>query len=356
MKTYKNLYKKLYSFENLILAYKKARKGKTKKNYVIEFEKNLNKNLRNLQQELIKKTYNPKPLKKFVIRDPKTRKIYKSVFRDRIVHHAIINILEPIFEKIFVYDSYASRKNKGQHKALQRFDYFKRKVSNNGKKLDGIDDNNYVCGYVLKADIVHYFDTVDHNILIDIIKGKVKDDNVIWLIEKIFKNYKNKFDKKGMPLGNYTSQFFANVYLNKIDYFVKYKLKAKYYIRYVDDFVILHNKKEVLKQYKEKINEYLTNLELELHPTKSRIIPLHKGIPLLGFRIFYYYKLLRKNNTRQVKKNLEEWSRLYGENQIDYEKLISKLEGWFAHAKHGDTYRLRKIIVKNINTLILKER
>ena len=185
MQTYNNLYNRLCSYENLLLAYKKARKSKTKKDYVLKFEKNLNDNLKLLQFELINKIYKPKKLKLFIIRDPKTRKICKSKFRDRIVHHAIVNILEPIYEKIFIYDSYASRKDKGQHKALKRFDEFKRKVSLNGKKLKGIKDNNYICGYCLKADIKKYFDNVDHKILINIIKKKIKDNNFVWLIGQI---------------------------------------------------------------------------------------------------------------------------------------------------------------------------
>ena len=193
MRTYKNLYRKFCSYNNLFLAYKKARKGKTKKDYVKEFEKNLTENLRQLQRELINKTYKPRPLKRFVIRDPKTRKISKFAFRDRIVHHALVNVLTPIYEKIFIYDSYASRKGKGQHKALERFDYFKRKISRNVKKLSGVRDNNYICGYYLKADIIHYFQEIDHdiliNILINIIRKKIKDEDVVWLVNIILKNF-----------------------------------------------------------------------------------------------------------------------------------------------------------------------
>ncbi|MBI2452553.1 hypothetical protein HYV50_05790 [Candidatus Pacearchaeota archaeon] len=309
MKTYNNLYKKLCSLENLNIAWQKARKGKTKKFYVIEFEKNLEENLKKLQFELENKIYFPQPLKKFIIRDPKTRKIYSSVFRDRIIHHAIVNILEPIFEPIFIFDSYASRKNKGHHKALKRFDYFKRKVSLNGKKLKGIKDKNYICGYVLKADIKNYFESVNHKILISIIEKIINDRDLISLINKILANYESEAKGKGMPLGNLTSQFFANVYLNKLDYFVKHKLRTKYYIRYVDDFIILHNNKAVLENYKEKINHYLKNLKLELHPTKSRVIPLHKGTNFLGFRVFFHHKLLSKKNIKQINKKLAEWKK-----------------------------------------------
>jgi len=288
MKTHLKLYEKLCSKENLMLAYQKARIGKSKNTQVIEFEKNLDINLANLRQELISLTYKPIELKRFIIRDPKTRVIHASAFRNRIIHHALINIIGPIYEKIFIYDSYASRIGKGTHKAVQRFDFFKRKVSLNGSLVKEEANANSVRGYVLKADIKHYFDTVDHQILLAIIKRKIKDGKIIWLIKKILDNFHGNAKGKGMPLGNYTSQFFANVYLNELDYFVKHILKARCYIRYVDDFVILHKRKKLLYYCKDRIIRYLDCLKLELHPEKSLIIPLKNGVSFIGYRIFYY--------------------------------------------------------------------
>lgn len=174
-----NLFNQLCSYENLELAFEKARKRKTLKKYVIDFEKNLKNNLLKLQSEIIFHIYKPKPLETFIIRDPKTRKISKSDFRDRIVHHAICNVIEPIFDNGFIYDSYANRKWKGSLKALERFDFFKGKVSQNNTKD---------C-YILKADIKHYFDDVDHDVLISIIKNKIKDSRVMWLINIILNNH-----------------------------------------------------------------------------------------------------------------------------------------------------------------------
>ncbi len=188
MKTYKNLYKEIVSVDNLYLAYKKARKGKTKKNYVKEFCEDLINNLIKLSLELTSFKYNPKPLETFIVRDPKTRKISKSDFRDRIIHHALCNIIEPIFDQTFINDSYANRKGRGTLAALSRFDKFKRKVSRNGK-LNGWFNNNQVRGYCLKADIKHYFEEINHNVLLKIIERKVKDNKVIWLINKIISNY-----------------------------------------------------------------------------------------------------------------------------------------------------------------------
>ena len=190
MKTYKNLYRQICSLDNLVLAWRKARKGKTQRDYVIEFERDLKKNLLDLQYELITRTYQPKPLTTFILRDPKTRKISKSDFRDRIIHHAIVNILEPIFDKTFIYDSCANRKGKGNLFALKRFDKFKQKVAENGK-LKSFLNNNQVKGYCLKADIKHYFDEVNHDILLQIIKRKINDDKTIWLISQILNNSAN---------------------------------------------------------------------------------------------------------------------------------------------------------------------
>ena len=350
MKTYRNLYDNLCSYENLKLAFRKAKKGKSSKQYVIEFEKNLEDNLLLLRSELLLHSYKPQPLKTFILRDPKTRKISKSDFKDRIVHHALCNIIESIFDKNFIYDSYANRKGKGVHKALKRFDYFKRKVSCNGKtRINCVGDSD-VIGYILKADIKHYFEEVDHQILLNILKKKIRDDRVIWLIKQIINNHKTKVESKGMPLGNLTSQFFANVYLNELDQFVKHELKTKYYIRYVDDFVILHNKYEVLKNYKEIIDNYLRkNLKLELHPNKSKIISLKNGMNLLGYRVFYHYKLLRKSNIRKFKRKFNEKLKLYEQGLLSYEDLIESLQGWFGYVMWANTYKLKTNIIKIID-------
>ncbi len=227
MKTYNNLYSELISLGNLTLAWRKARKGKTGREEIIEFEENLEKNLLGLHYELKNQTYKPIPLKTFILRDPKTRVISKSDFRDRVVHHALIRVIGPIFEKQFIYDSCAGQKGKGTLFAVKRFDKFSRKVTNNFT----------TCGFCWKADIKHYFQSINHEKLMEIIGRRIKDDRVLWLFWQILKN---GYEEKGLPLGNYTSQFLANVYLNDLDYFVKQVLRAKYYIRYVDDFVLLH--------------------------------------------------------------------------------------------------------------------
>ena len=348
MKTYKNLYEEIISLENLYLAFKKARKRKTKKEYVKEFSKNLGKNILSLREELLNHSYQPKPLETFIIKDPKTRKISKSDFADRIVHHALCNIIEPIFDKTFIYDSYANRKGKGNLEALKRFDKFKRKVSRNGK-LNGWFNKNQVKGYVLKADIKHYFHTIDTNILLKILKRKIKCNKTIWLIKKILANCRNDNIQVGMPLGNLTSQFFANVYLNELDYFVKHNPKIKYYVRYVDDFIILSSSKSQLIEWEKKINNFLLeNLKIQLHPEKSKIIHLNKPITFVGFRIFYRYKLLKKSNKNKVKKRMNKLTLLCKGNKIKYNQIYESVQGSFAYMKNADTYKLRESLAKQI--------
>lgn len=187
MKTHNDLYERIASMPNLILAWRKARKGKTKKLYIVEFEKNTRENLLALRSELLAENYNPRSMKTFILRDPKTRKISKSDFRDRIIHHAIVNILEPIFDKTFIEDSCANRKGKGNLYALKRFYKFIRKVSRNGK-VKGEFNKNQIKGYCLKADIKHYFQEVDRGILLEIIARKVKDEKTLWLIDRILQS------------------------------------------------------------------------------------------------------------------------------------------------------------------------
>jgi retron-type reverse transcriptase len=337
----------------LELAFKKARKRKTLKPYVQAFEKNLDANLKALQQELISKTYSPLPLKTFILRDPKTRKISVSDFRDRIVHHAVCNILEPLFERYFIYDSYANRKGKGGLAALQRFDEFKRRISRNGRLVGNASDDNVVQGYVLKADVKHYFDTVNHAKLLDVLRQRIADIDVLQLIKKIVNNHSSKVFGKGMPLGNLTSQFFANVYLNELDQFVKHDLKAKYYIRYVDDFVILHHSRRQLQEWKEQIDDFLRReLLLELHPQKSKIQVLGKGVDFLGFKCFYNFRLLRKRNVRKMLRRLERFKEQLHQETISPDKVLESLQGWNAYAMHANTYKLRRAITNKAIEII----
>jgi len=333
-------YSHLCSYENLYLAYKKARKGKTLKKYVIDFEDNLEDNLKRLQNELRFHIYKPCPLQTFILRDPKTRTINKSAFRDRVVHHALCNVIAPTLEQSFIFDSFANRKGKGTFKAIERFETFCRKVSSNYTKNT----------FVLKADIKKYFEYVNHCVLLNILRKKITDERILWLIQLILKHYKTKQFRRGMPLGNLTSQFFANVYLNELDQFVKHKLRVKYYIRYVDDFVIVHNSPKFLQHLMKKIDTFLkVKLQLELHPQKSRIIPLRDGTEFLGMRIFPYHRLLKEKNLRKFYRKMKEVYSDFENGLIEYDAVYDLFEGWCAYAKNASTFKLRKKILNEFD-------
>jgi len=348
MENYSNLFEELCSFRNLSVAFSKARKNKRFRDDVSTFELNLEEELLKLKQELKTQSYRPKPLRKFVIRDSKSRVIHASNFRDRVVHHALCNIIQSSLEKTFIYDSFANQKNKGTHKALARFDEFKRKISKNGKLIDNMKYSNQIIGFALKCDIKHYFQEIDHAILMKIIESKIDDSKIMWLIKKILNNSTNS-DVKGMPLGNLTSQFFANVYLNYLDYFIKHKLKVRFYIRYVDDFVILHQSRQFLEFCRNKIDEFLREtLKIELHKDKTKIFPLYHGTPFLGFRIYYHHKLLKKNG---VKDFIDRIDKFRQNTTISKEKIAESINGWMAYAKWGDTHKLIKRIETRVNKI-----
>jgi retron-type reverse transcriptase len=336
MKTYNNLYEEICSMNNLANAWKRAKKGKTKKDYVVDFKHNLRENLLKLRKELLEQAYKPEPLKTFILKDPKTRTISKSAFRDRIVHHALVRVIEPIFDRTFIYDSCANRKGKGNLFAIKRFDKFKNKVTN----------NLHSEAFCLKADIKHYFHEVDNEVLLKILNKKIQDEKTVWLIKRVLANGASKSSSnKGMPLGNLTSQFFANVYLNELDQFVKHQLRAKYYIRYVDDFVILHPSKKQLESWKMKIEGFLiTELRLELHQQKSKVISLSKGVDFVGFRNFYHFRLLRKINIRSILFKVESYKR----NELNKGKMFEIFYGWSAYAKWADTLEMRRKVSKEI--------
>lgn len=345
MKSYKNLYPKICSFENLHLAFIKARRKKKHKKGVAEFEYNLEKNLFKIKKELESLGYEPSQPKKFILKEPKKRVIFVVDFKDRVVHHALCNVIEPIFERSFIFDSYACRRGKGAHRAVARLDEFKRKVSRNNSRK----------AYVLKADVRKYFDTIDHQILLKIISRKIKDKKTMKLIKKIVESYEGKGDLKGkgVPIGNLTSQLFANIYLNELDHFVKEKLGVLFYIRYMDDIVILNPSIDFLSKTKEAISEFLRKrLSLKLHPRKSRIFPLARGVDFLGYRSFYYYKLLRQGSVKRIRDRLRVLSKEYRECQKDLSEIRSSVMAWQGYSKHADTYRLRKDLLKDLKFLV----
>jgi len=340
MKTYKCLYEKIVSFENLLAAYKAFRKGKRFKDDVLEFEYNYETELLKLQDELIDHSYVSLPPHRFFVYEPKKREISAACLRDRVVHHALCRVIEPIFDKRFIYDTYACRLHKGTLAAIKRFEEFKRELLSRGNE-------NEI--YVFKADIRRYFENVDYGILLGLINERIKDKEVIWLIKRILAG-ESLFSQqaKGIPIGNLTSQFFANLYLNPLDQFVKHDLRIKYYVRYMDDFVLMDLSKGRLREAKAEIAQFLEEkLQLRLHPKKQAIIPLKCGIDFLGFRIFSSYRLLRKENAKRFARRLKNMKERFVRKEIALSRISSFIKGWIAHARQGDTYRLRKKILRD---------
>jgi retron-type reverse transcriptase len=311
------------------------------------FENDLEGELFRLQEELRSKTYAPGPYREFSIYERKKRKISAAPYRDRVVHHALCNVIEPIFEKSFIFDSYACRKGRGTHAGVERFTEFCRKNK-----------------YVLKTDIKKYFPSMDHEILFRKISKKIKCKDTLWLIKTIIDRGNKQEDvidyfpgddlfepftrKRGIPIGNLTSQFFANIYLNDLDHYVKEKLKCPYYIRYVDDIAVLDNYKGRLWEVKDRIEDFLLRDRLKLHPDKTFVAPVSIGIDHLGYRVFPNHRLLRKDNSLRFKRKMREMAKLYRAGSMPWEKINASVQSWIGHAKHADTYGLRRGIFRKI--------
>lgn len=310
--------------DNLLLAWKEFIKGKRNREDVQEFSLSLMDNILSLNQDLSNHTYKHGEYQAFNINDPKPRNIHKASVRDRLLHHAIYRILYPFFDRTFISDSFSCRINKGTHKALNRFRYFFRKVSEN---------NTRTC-WVLKCDIKRFFENIDHEALLKILNKFITDKEVVWLLDNIIGSFQVR-PGKGLPLGNLTSQLFVNIYMNEFDQFMKHSLKARYYIRYADDFVILSKDKSWLQEILPKIGYFLEErLKLNLHPNKVFIKTISSGLDFLGWVHFPDHRVLRRATNRRMLKKLE-LSRT-PETAASYLGLL----------KHGNTYRIINKVLK----------
>lgn len=276
--------------ENLLTSWSEFKRGKTKKSDVQEFQFSLGDNLFRLHEKLRTKTYAHGPYQSFYVRDPKLRHIHKATVEDRVVHQALFRILYHHFNPKFIFDSYSSRLEKGTHAAVYRLEKFVRKATLNYQKPV----------LALKCDVKKFFANIDQQILLNLIKKTINDPDVIWLIEKIIFSFAEA-PNKGLPLGNVTSQLFSNIYLNELDYYVKHELRQKYYLRYCDDFLILHQEREYLVNLIKPIGEFLqTELKLTLHPDKIIIRKLRQGIDYLGYVTLPHYRVIRTKTKRRA--------------------------------------------------------
>jgi retron-type reverse transcriptase len=349
MKRYGNLYPQVWDFENLLRAARQAQKGKRFTSGCRNFNLDLEKHLVRLQRELQNQSYRPGQYNHFRIYEPKKRLISAAPYEDRVVHHALVNVIEPFFERAMIADSYANRLGKGTHKAVDRFTQFARKRR-----------------YVLKMDVVRYFPSLDHDLLRGAIAKKVKDKEILWLIGLIldsgltaeFGGSPNYFPgddlftplsrKRGLPIGNLTSQFFANVYLDGFDHYVKEDLGCKCYIRYMDDMVVFDDSKRHLHELRKTMLAELEHLRLRVHLNKAQIWPVQKGTDWLGYRVYPTHRRVRKSNIKRFRGRLQVMAEGYCRGEIELEKVKASILSWLGHVKHADSYHLRQDVLGKV--------
>lgn len=335
MKIYKNVFENIISLENLFSAWDKFKSDKQKKRDVQRFEWKLEENIFKLHRDLKYRRYKHGAYTSFYIHDPKQRHIHKAIVRDRVLHHAVFAVLNSIFEPTFISNSFSCRVNKGTHKGIDVLDRIMRQVSSNSFKP---------C-FVLKCDIKKFFETIDHKILLNIIGKRIKDDNAMWLLEEIIESltskYSTVFERKGLPIGNLTSQLFANIYLNEFDQFVKRKLRVKRYIRYTDDFIIVTGDRSYLEDIISPIRDFLLdNLALELHPKKITIRKFRQGVDFLGYVLLPHYRLLRTKTKQRIIRKLRERVKEYNNGLIGRETLEQLLQSYLGVLSHADSHKL----------------
>jgi len=365
----------LFSYENIYRQYLKCRKNKRGTINALKFEVNGEENLLDLKRQLDERSYYPSRSVCFLVTKPKMREIFAADFRDRIVHHILVDYLERIWEPKFIFDSYACRRNKGVHFGVKRLQSFIRKVTKNGSRK----------AYFIKLDIENFFMSIDKDVLYSVITEKVRDEKVLWLgsviiyhdctkdyILKGDRNYLKKIaphkslfyteEKKGLPIGNLSSQFFANVYLNQLDQFIKHHLKCRYYLRYCDDFVMLSEEKDTLLKWRDEIEEFLRDrLKLRLNDKRQSFQPVSNGIDFLGYIVRGDYILVRRRVVNNLKSKLETYERQlikkeppYLKIMYDYqllEKLRATLSSYFGHFKWANSYRLQMSVMKKYRFL-----
>jgi len=347
MKRHFHLWPEITAFDNLLKAANKAQKGKRYRDSVLAFNYDREQELFKLREELIQKSYCPGAYRTFEIYEPKRRLISAAPYRDRVVHHALCNIIVPLIEPSFIFDSYANREWKGSHRALRRFTHYLRSSR-----------------YILKCDLKWYFPSIDHEILKQVIRTKIGCQDTLWLMDLIIDNSNEQPPaafhfpgddllyplerKRGLPIGNLTSQFFSNWYLNKLDHFVKEQLRAKKYVRYVDDFAIFDDDPSQLRAIREAIESFLVDFRLKLHPVKTQIFETRIGANFLGFFVLPDRIRVRSENLKRARRRFRDLQADYAAHKLSLSDLTQRLQSWEAHLKHGDTHHLRQQVFASL--------
>lgn len=347
MKRVGNLWPGLISFNSLARAAERARKRNRFRQDVQQFEFDRERNLWQLHDELSSKSYRPRPYHTFTIYEPKKRLISAAPYRDRVVHHALTAILQHVFEPTFTDDSFACRKSKGTHAAVDRAQHHARRFR-----------------YVLKADIRSFFPSVDHQILVALIDRKIKDPDVMWLAKTILaasNDQEPAIDwfpgddlftpserRRGLPIGNQTSQFFANVYLNPLDHFVREQLRCRGYVRYVDDMLLFADDKRQLAIWRDDLRRFLDGLRFRLHPRKSEIFPVAQGVRFLGYRLWPWRRTLAKENVRRFRRRIRRMQMKYAAGMLSPAEVRTRLVSWLGHARQGSGGKWREELFATI--------
>ncbi len=341
------LWEKFCRFDNLLLAYKKARKGKQSRPQVAQFSLELERNLCVLQEELETDQYAPGEYRQFTIYERKPRVISAAPFRDRVVHHALMNVIEPRLDRRFIETSYACRKGKGVHAAVDQYQIWSKRYA-----------------YVLKMDVSRYFPSIDHVCLKQKLKNKIKDLKILNLLNLIidqspFNIVSGPFfaeddlltlveRRRGIPIGNLTSQFFANLYLDDFDHWMKQTMQAKHYLRYVDDMVVVSDDLLWLREIRASVRTRLTQDRLVLHPFKAEISRTRLGLDLFGYRVFPDFRLLRNDNGFRFARKLRRFSKQYFKGRTRFDDFNPSVQSWIGHAKQANTFGLRQALFDNI--------
>ncbi len=353
MKKRVHLYPEVHDWSNLLRAWRQARRGKRGRPPGASVARYLAVYLLDHERRLREKRYRPGTYDSFYVHDPKRRLISAAPFRDRVAHHALCNVLEPIFERRFIDDSYANRRGKGTHAALDRAQAFARRYR-----------------YVLPFDVEQFFPAVDHRILLRLLGRVIADPDLLWLCRTILESgdgvlweeYSMRYFQgddlfavnrpRGLPIGNLTSQFWANVYLDPLDHFVKRRLRCRAYLRFVDDGLAFADRKQTLWEWRSAIVAFLESLRLTIHEAACQPRPVTEGIPFLGFVVFPHHRRLKRRKGIAYRRRLKHLLAAYGRGEIDREAVLASVRGWVNHARFGQTRGLRRRLFEEVPPIL----
>lgn len=337
MKRHFDLFEQFTTFESLHRAHLLARRGKRDRAEVLRFSHHLEENLLILQRELLEGTYRTGEYRYFKVYEPKERTVAALPYRDRVMQHALISAIEPLFENTFHHDSYACRPGKGMHAGADRAQQFLRQVERGHGQV-----------YVLKADISKYFNSIDHGVIKRLLRRRIGCPRTLAILDEIIDSNAviGDLTPKGLPIGNLTSQLCANIYLHELDDFVKQGLREKRYLRYMDDFCVIHHDKEHLHRLRIEIEAFLWD-QLRLTTNhKTQVFPVSsthgRGLDFLGYKIWPHRRRVRKDCVLRMRKKMKRMQRHYADGRVDFEDVRAVVASWVGHVSHADSDRLRE--------------